>query len=223
MSLPLPDYRTVKAARARLPRAALGSLVFVALICMVQYLNWGLDLELERFGVRPREWPGLAGILVAPLIHAGFAHLASNAIPVLVVGTLMLDLYPDSSRWVLPAVYLGPGILVWLFARDGVHVGASGLVYGLVSYIFVAGLLRRDRRAIAAALLVSFLYGALVWGILPLQRKVSWESHLAAALIGVWLAFALRRIDRPPRVHYSWEDEVADLADGPSDGGSDGR
>src|SRR6185312_2042025 len=190
---------------------------------MVQYLNWGLDLEWERFGVRPREWPGLAGILVAPLIHAGFAHLAGNAIPLLVLGTLMLDLYPDASRRVLPAVYLGPGILVWLFARGGVHVGASGLVYGLVSYIFVAGLLRRDRRAIAAALLVVFLYGALVWGILPLQPRVSWESHLAAAVIGVWLAFALRRFDLPPAVRYTWEDEVVDPADGPSESGSDTR
>ena len=79
---------------------------------------------------------------------------------------------------------LGPGLAVWLFARGGVHVGASGLVYGLVSYIFVAGLLRRDRRAIATSLLVCFMYGALVWGVLPIQPRISWETHLAAALIG---------------------------------------
>jgi membrane associated rhomboid family serine protease len=81
------------------------------------------------------------------------------------------------------------------------------LVYGLVSYIFVAGLIRRDRRAIAAALLVAFMYGASVWGILPIERGVSWETHLAAAAIGLLLAIALRHLDVPPRKRYSWEDE----------------
>jgi membrane associated rhomboid family serine protease len=108
---------------------------------------------------------------------------------------------------VLPAIYLGPGVAVWLFAREGIHVGASGLVYGLVSYIFVAGLIRRDRRAIAASLLVAFLYGALVWGVLPVKYGVSWETHLAAALIGALLAIAMRHRDNPPRIRYSWEDD----------------
>jgi membrane associated rhomboid family serine protease len=88
-----------------------------------------------------------------------------------------------------------------------VHIGASGLVYGLVSYVFVAGLLRRDRRAIAASLLVALLYGTLAWGVLPLQPGVSWEMHLAAAVIGVLLALWLRRLDIPPRKRYAWEDE----------------
>ena len=98
-------------------------------------------------------------------------------------------------------------VSVWLFARGGDHVGASGLVYGLASYVFVAGVIRRDRRAIATSLLVSFLYGALVWGVLPIEPHVSWETHLAAALIGVALAIALRRRDALVRVRYSWEDE----------------
>ena len=86
-------------------------------------------------------------------------------------------------------------------------MGASGLVYGLVSYVFVAGLIRRDRRAIAASLLVCFLYGTLIWGVLPIERGLSWETHLAAALIGLVLAIALRRLDIPPRRSYSWEEE----------------
>jgi len=107
----------------------------------------------------------------------------------------------------LPAVYLGTGVAVWLFARGSAHVGASGLIYGLVSYIFVAGLIRRDRRAIAASLLVCFMYGALIWGLLPIEPGVSWETHLAAALIGIVLAIALRRRDIPPPVRYTWENE----------------
>jgi membrane associated rhomboid family serine protease len=187
------------------------SLGFVALLWVIELLNLGLGLSVEGFGVRPRELAGLFGILVAPLVHGGFAHLFSNSLPLIVAGTAMLYLYPQSSLRVLPAIYFGPGIAVWLFARGGSsHLGASGLVYGLVSYIFVAGLIRRDRRAIAASLLVSFMYGALVWGVLPIKRGVSWETHLAAALIGLGLAILLRRLDLPPRRRYSWEDEAGD-------------
>jgi membrane associated rhomboid family serine protease len=206
---PLPDPARAEAERARAnfrlaTRLALG---FVALIWLIALLNWALGLSPGIFGVRPREWAGLAGVLLAPLMHSGFEHLIANTPPLLVAGTAMLYLYPASALRVLPAIYLGPGLAVWLFARGGVHLGASGLVYGLVSYIFVAGLIRRDRRAIAAALLVAFMYGALVWGILPIERGVSWETHLAAALIGVGLAIALRRRDVPLRRRYSWEDE----------------
>jgi membrane associated rhomboid family serine protease len=127
----------------------------------------------------------------------------------------MLFLYPHSALRVLPAVYLGPGVLVWIFGRDAVHLGASGLVYGLVAYVFVAGLLRRDRRAIATSLLAVMLYGSLAWGVLPIDPRMSWETHLAAAVIGVLLAFALRKSDVPPRKRYAWEDEEARGDDGP--------
>jgi len=124
----------------------------------------------------------------------------------------MLYLYPRSALRVLPAVYVGTGIAVWLFARGSSHIGASGLVYGLVAYVFVAGLIRRDRRAIAATLLVCFLYGTLVWGVLPIAPRMSWETHLAAALIGLGLGLALRDLDVPPRVRYSWEAERTESA-----------
>jgi membrane associated rhomboid family serine protease len=196
--------------RAEFHAAWLVALAFVAVIGIVYAMNAWLGLDLQRFGVHPRELAGLAGVVTAPLLHADFAHLLSNAVPLAVAGTAMLFLYPDASRIVLPAVYLGPGIAVWLFGRESIHIGASGIVYGLVSYVFVAGLIRRDRRAIAASLLVAFLYGALVWGVLPIKIGVSWETHLAAAVIGVALAFVLRARDIPPRKRYSWEDEPAE-------------
>lgn len=211
--IPDPAYAASERARANFRLAVRIALGFVALIWVIELLNWALDLGPEVFGVRPRQLAGLPGILFAPLVHGGFVHLIANSLPLLVLGTAMLYLYPNSALRVLPAVYMGPGVVVWLFARGGVHVGASGLVYGLVSYIFVAGLIRRDRRAIAASLLVSFMYGALVWGVLPIERGVSWETHLAAALIGVTLAIALRRLDMPPRKRYSWEEEKDNEAD----------
>ena len=208
-----PAFTDSERARANFRLAVKLALGFVVLIWSIQLLNWALDLGVEDFGVRPRELAGLPGIFFAPLMHSGFAHLVANSLPLLVLGTAMLYLYPNAALRVLPAVYLGPGVAVWLLARGGVHVGASGLIYGLVSYVFVGGLIRRDRRAIAASLLVAFLYGASVWGVLPIERGVSWETHLAAALIGLALAIVLRRLDIPPRRRYTWEDEKDDYAD----------
>ena len=206
--IPDPAYTGAEQARISFRLAIKIALGFVALLWFIQLLNYGLNLDLERFGVRPRVMSGLPGILLAPILHSGFGHLISNSVPLLVLVTVMLHLYPRSAVSVLPAVYLGPGMAVWLLGRASIHVGASGLVYGLVSYIFVAGVVRRDRRAIAAGLLVCFMYGSLVWGVLPLERAVSWETHLAAALIGVLMANMLRHIDSPPRKRYSWEDET---------------
>ena len=205
--VPDPAHTGSETARANFRLAIRIALGFVALLWLAQLLNFGLDLGLERFGVRPRQLGGLPGILFAPLLHSGFSHLAANSLPLLVLGAGMLYLYPNSARTVIPAVYLGPGVAVWLFARESVHVGASGLVYGLVTYIFFAGVIRHDSRAVAASLLVCFLYGTLAWGVFPIEPGVSWETHLAAAVIGAILAGVLRRLDIPPRKRYDWEDE----------------
>jgi len=205
--VPDPSFTDSASTRANFRRAAKFALVFVAAIVAIHVVNWLFDLDLQRFGIHPRQPDGLPGILLAPLLHGDFGHLVSNVLPLLVVGTAMLHLYPDAARIVLPVIYVGPGIAVWFFGRDSIHIGASGLVYGLVTYVFVAGLLRRDRRAIAASLLVSFMYGALVWGVLPIRLGVSWETHLAAAVLGVVLALLLRGRDIPPRRRYAWEGE----------------
>ncbi len=212
-NVPDPRYTHSAPSRALLALAVRLALGFVALLWLVHLMNWGLELDPRPFGLRPREWLGLIGVVTAPLVHADFAHLVANSVPLVVVGAALLFLYPHSTLRVLPAVYLGSGLLVWMFGRDSVHLGASGLVYGLVGYVFVAGLLRRDRRAIAASLLVAFLYGSLAWGVLPIQPGVSWETHLAAGAIGVLLALALRKLDVAPRKRYAWEDEAQQYDD----------
>ena len=217
LDVPDPAYNAAPGRRADFRLATKLALGFVALLWLVHLMHWGLDLGPEPLGVRPRRIDGLPGILLAPLVHGDFGHLFANSVPLVVLGTMMLYLYPGSSLRVLPAVYVGPGVLVWLFARDSVHFGASGLVYGLAGYLLVAGLLRRDRRAVAASLLVCFVYGSLAWGVLPIQPGVSWETHLAAGVIGVLMAFALRRLDVPPRKRYTWEDEAQESAEEFSD------
>ena len=209
--VPDPDFTGSERSRHNFRLAVKIALGFVALLWVIELLSLGLDLGVEVFGVRPRELAGLLGILFAPLVHAGFVHLLDNSLPLIVAGTAMLYLYPQSSLRVLPAIYLGPGVAVWLVGPSGSsHLGASGLVYGMVSYIFVAGLIRKDKRALAASMLVAFMYGALVWGVLPIKYGVSWQTHLAAALIGVAMAIALRRFDVQPPRRYSWEREADD-------------
>jgi membrane associated rhomboid family serine protease len=205
--IPDPAYTGSRRVRTGFRVAFEIAAAFVALLWAVLAFNWALDLDLQRYGVRPRDVHGLIGILVAPLLHANFAHLLANSLPLLVLGTVMLHLYSTAVVRVILAAYLLPGIAVWLFARDSVHIGASGVAYGLFAYILVAGLLRRDRRAIAASLLVCFMYGALVWGVLPIEPGASWETHLAGALTGVVCALVFRRLDIPPRLRYSWEAE----------------
>jgi membrane associated rhomboid family serine protease len=204
-----PDtmHASSERARANFRLAVKIAAGFVAVIWLIQLANWALDVGPELFGIRPRDLSRLHGILFAPLLHGDFGHLVANSVPLVLLGSMMLHLYPNAALRVLPAIYLGPGLAVWLFARRGVHIGASGLIYGLVGYILVAGLIRRDKRAIAASLLVCFMYGAMVWGVMPIQQRVSWETHLAAALIGVGLAIALRRLDVPPPTRYAWEDD----------------
>lgn len=210
VSVPDPAYTSSVRARANFRLAFRITLGAVAFLWLILIVNEALGLGLERFGVRPRTWSGLAGIVLAPLLHLDVAHLFANTVPLVVLITAMLHLYPNSALRVLPAIYLGTGIAVWLLGRASIHIGASGLVYGLLSYVFIAGVIRRDRRAIAASLLVCFLYGSLVWGVLPIQPATSWETHLAGALIGAVSALMLRHLDIPPQRRYSWEDEVDD-------------
>jgi membrane associated rhomboid family serine protease len=205
--VPDPAQTDSERARAHFRLSAKIASGFVVVLWLIYLANVGLDLEPEWSGIRPRQLAGLLGIVFAPLVHASFAHLVANSPPLLVLGTGMLFLYPNSALRVLPAIYLGTGVVVWLFGRESVHFGASGLVYGLASHVFVAGLLRGDRRAIATSLVVCFMYGSLVWGVLPIELGVSWETHLAAALIGAALAIALRRLDVLPPKRYAWEGE----------------
>jgi membrane associated rhomboid family serine protease len=209
VQFPIPDpaYTTSRQAQARFRLAVKLALGFVVLIWLIDSLQWAVGQDPDPFGVHPRHLDGLPGILFAPLVHSGIEHLAANTPPLVVAGIAMLFLYPRSAIRVLPAVYLGPGIAVWLLGRDSIHLGASGVVYGLVAYVLVAGLLRRDRRAIAASLAVYFLYGSLVLGLGPSRQGVSWETHLAAAVIGLVSAIALRHFDVPPRKRYAWEGE----------------
>jgi membrane associated rhomboid family serine protease len=205
---PEPTPTTVDRDRKRVRYAVLGALALVAGVWIAWIATQLLGWSLGDLGIVPREPGGLIGILTAPLAHASFEHLMSNTLPLAVLVTLTLYCYPLGARWAIPMIWLLSGLGVWLFARPSVHVGASGIANGLMLFLFVMGLLRRDRLAIVTSLVVFFLYGSMLLGVLPREANVSFEYHLAGAVTGVLAAFLLYRLDpAPPRKRYSWEDE----------------
>jgi len=211
----------------RLRRAFLIAAAFAALLWGITLTEVIFGIDLSAYALYPRELVGLRGILLAPLLHGGFAHLIANTAPILVLGTALIYGYPRSARIVIPVLWLGSGLAVWVLARPAFHLGASGLTFGMMFFVFTIGALRWDRRAIALSLAVFLLYGGMVWGILPTDPRISFEYHLAGAILGVVLAFLLKDLDpRPPEKTYSWEREEDD-GDWPFGdqwaGGSDGE
>lgn len=210
MPLGKPDPRYTLSPRARSSfRLALKiTLVFIGVLWTVFIIDAAFGLRLGRFGLRPGSVVGLLGIATAPLLHGSFQHLLSNTLPLLISLTATLYLYPASSMRVIPLVWLGSGAVAWFIGQaPSLHIGASGLIYGLLAYVFMSGLLRRDMRSVSVSLLVGFLYGSMVWGVLPIRPNMSWEMHLSGAMTGLLLAVLYRHWDRVPLVRYDWEDD----------------
>ncbi len=206
---PEPNYTHGKQAQANFRLALKIALLFLAALWLVFLLDSLLGLKLIRFGLRPGSLSGLAGVVTAPLLHGNVEHIFSNSMPLIVSLTAILYFYPNSSLRAIPLIWLGSGLLAWLIGRPSMHFGASGFIYGLLAYVFLSGILRRDMRSVAVSLLVGFLYGSMIWGVLPIRAHMSWELHLTGAIMGVVLAFAFRKWDRVPLVRYDWEDDDA--------------
>ena len=185
-------------------------LLFPIVLWVVHLLSLLFNEDLSKLGLLPRNLVGLLGILTSPLIHADFSHLISNTIPLIILGWIIFSFYPKVSYMLFLFIYFFTGLLVWIFARQVFHIGASGVVYGFVSFLFFSGIFRRDNTSIALALIITFLYGGLVWGMIPGWKGISWESHLFGAITGLVAAYLFRKID-PPSKKYDWEDEPDDF------------
>jgi membrane associated rhomboid family serine protease len=194
--------------KQNLRRSAIVVASFVGLLWLIRLVDVIFDLRLFRFSVYPRELEGLWGILFAPLIHGSWVHLFANTLPFFVLGTALLYGYPRSAMIAVPIIYFGSSLGVWCFARSSYHVGASGLTHGLMFFIFIIGVLRRDKLSMALAMLVYFLYGGMIWGIFPSNPEISFEYHFFGALLGTILAYFLRNLDpKSSEKKYDWEDE----------------
>jgi membrane associated rhomboid family serine protease len=164
------------------------------------------EISCSAYGIYPRDFVGLRGVLLAPFIHGDLQHIINNSYPILILGTALYFFYPKAANAVVVYSFLMTGLWVWAMARPSFHIGASGVIYAWGAFLFSSGAINRNIRMMGLSLLVVFLYGSLVWGVLPIVPEVSWESHLLGALSGIILAFVFRK-SGPQRKKYHWEEE----------------
>lgn len=160
-------------------------------------LNSILPINLNQYGIIPRTTKGLIGILFAPFLHANLPHIISNSIPLFVLTLSLFLFYEKQAVVVWLGVMLVGGFLVWLlaglFSGSSVHVGASGVIYGLVAFFVASGIYQQSVKAILISIVVIIVYGSLIFGIFPSQPRVSWQGHLFGALAGLWMAYVFRK------------------------------
>jgi membrane associated rhomboid family serine protease len=149
---------------------------------------------LDQFGIAPRRLVGLRGIVLAPLLHGGFAHLAANLLPLITFGWLVMLRRTEEIFPVTAIVVVLGGLGVWLFGRDhAIHLGASGLIFGYFGFLLLRGWFERSLGSLAFSIVIGLLYGGMVWGVLPSSPYISWEAHLFGFAAGILAARLIAR------------------------------
>ena len=171
---------------------------------IVFWVELRFHYNFTTYGILPHNISGLKGIITAPFIHSSLKHLFNNSIPTLVLTTALFYFY-KRLRWkVLFFGFLFTGIFTWLLGREAFHIGASGIVYMLVSFLFFKGIFTRKFPLVALSLSVVFIYGGLIWYLFPIDPKISWEGHLSGFIVGFFLALVLKEKDIKVNL-YEWQ------------------
>ena len=166
----------------------------VGILWLVYFIDMVFPGSFNEHGIVPRTREGFWGIFFAPFLHANFQHLLSNSGPLLVLTFVLLVFYENLAFQVwTTSIFLG-GFLVWIFGREATHIGASGLIFSLIGFLLGSGLFRGSFKSLFIAVAIFFLYGGILWGVLPNQEGVSWEGHLFGAIAGVILARYYRNV-----------------------------
>jgi membrane associated rhomboid family serine protease len=178
-------------------RSAFGTMLF-AVMTLWAILALSYFLPINRLGIMPREPSSLPFIFTAPLLHAGISHLIANTLSLLILGTILLSVEGRRSTFIILNIVVWGGLGTWLIGRPGaVHIGASGVIFGMMGFLIFMGFFRRNLKTIFISLIVLLLYGtSALFGILPTQEGISWESHLCGLITGIVLARIYSRIDR---------------------------
>lgn len=177
---------TTTRGRADWQVAGIAAAGFIVVLWAIEVIDVALGHRLDGWGIEPREVDGFFGILAAPLLHGGWAHLIANTVPAFVLGFLVLATGLRRGLVATAIIWVLGGLGVWLFAGGGsVHIGASGLVFGWLTYLIVQGFVDRKPGEMAIGVIVFLVYGGILWGVLPSQPGVSWQGHLFGAIAGV--------------------------------------
>ncbi|MGY0391806.1 rhomboid family intramembrane serine protease [Bizionia sp. KMM 8389] len=190
-------------------------LVPVMLVLSIWLVFWfeiRFGFNFTKFGVYPQKIFGLRGVLFSPFIHGSITHLYHNTIPLFVLTAALFYFYKQMAWKVLIYGIILSGLLTWGIGRPSYHIGASGLIYVLVSFLFFKGIFAKHFRLIALSLLVIFLYGSMIWYVLPIKEGMSWEGHLSGLIVGLCFAFIFKK-NLPKVATYQWEQPNYNEAD----------
>ena len=180
--------------------------LFLIVIWTVFLLEDKYNLPLTQYGIYPRTLFGMKGIVLSPFLHGDFNHIASNSLPLFVLTLALIYFYRNLSLKVLVYGILLSGTITWIIGRNSYHIGASGLIYVLVSFIFFKGMMTKYYRLMALSLTVVMVYGGMVWYVFPeVDNKISWEGHLAGLLTGFIFAIYYKTPDYAISIQYDWE------------------
>ena len=167
--------------------------LLVVIIWFIYWIEIKFGLNFNKFGVYPRTFKGLRGVFLTHFIHSNTTHLFNNSIPLFVLLSSLFYFYKDLAYKVLLFGGFFTGFLTWGIARESYHIGASGVVYLLFSFVFFSGLIRKYFRLVALSLIIIFLYGSMIWYVLPIKEGMSWEGHLSGFLVGLIFAILYRK------------------------------
>ena len=185
-------------------------LAFLLIIWSVKILEFGLSVSFINLGIFPQKISSLIGIIFSPIIHKDIAHLLNNTYPIIVLGGLLCYFYKKIAIKIFFWLYFVSGFWLWIIGRPVYHIGASGIIYALASFLLISGLIKKNNPLTAASMLIIFLYGSMIWGILPMNNGVSWEGHLTGMVAGILIALFFKK-DGPENTKYQWEiDEEAE-------------
>jgi membrane associated rhomboid family serine protease len=178
--------------------------LFTLLPWMVFIYEWSSLHRLSEYGVLPRTFSHWYGIFTMPFLHADWQHLLGNTAPLFILTSFLFYFYQKQFGGVFLFIYVLTGFWTWLIGRPDIHIGASGIIYGLTAYIFFSGAWSKNYRLASISLLVVFLYGSIIWGVFPLQKQVSWEGHLSGFMAGFIMSIYYRK-ELPKPKKFEWE------------------
>lgn len=182
--------------------------LFILIMIVVELIEHNYAIRLAKYGIYPRTLEGLKGVLFSPFIHSDWKHLINNAFPLFVLTTTLGFFYKGIAKEVFFWSWLMSGLWLWAIGRPNFHIGASGLIYALASFLFFSGFIRKHTKLMSISMFVVFLYGGMIWGIFPMKKHISWEGHLAGALAGLILAYWFKD-NGPSRQIYQYEIDEA--------------